>query len=292
MRISDSAVFDSIRKQVMRARKELVTAQEQAGTGLRVQRPSDDPVAAAAARRESSRKSLAEAGVKATEAATMQLEGADSALGDVYDGLTRARELALAGASSTYGDENRRNAANEVRKIRDQMVALGNTNVGGRYVFAGYRDDQPAFSPTGAFAGDDSVKEVQAMPGLRVASSIAGEDVFGKLGDEDVFSTLDELARSLEESDMTAISGSLGKLDKGQNRVLDGRSRIGAMIDSVEMANAVALKHGDRAKLEIGRLVDVDEVTAATNLVQAKSALEQALAVAQQIPVGSLAGGK
>src|ERR671933_347012 len=52
MRVTDSAAFAAIRKQVTRARAEFATAQEQASSGLRVQKPSDDPVAAAAARRE------------------------------------------------------------------------------------------------------------------------------------------------------------------------------------------------------------------------------------------------
>ena len=143
MRVTDSSSFNGVQKSLLRARKDVAIAQEQAGSGMRVSKPSDDPVAAAAARRENSRKALADSGVKNTELAQMQLEGADQALGDVFEGLTRARELAVEQASDTAGPESRRAAAIEVRKIREQMVALGNTNVAGRYVFAGFRDQQP-----------------------------------------------------------------------------------------------------------------------------------------------------
>jgi flagellar hook-associated protein 3 FlgL len=292
MRVSDASVFDSIRRQVMRARKELSTAQEQAGTGMRVQKPSDDPVAAAAARRETSRKALADAGMKNTEHAQMQLEGADSALADIYEGLSRAHELAVEAASSTLSDENRRAAAIEVGKIREQMVALGNTNVAGRYIFGGFKDQVPAFEADGTFVGDRTTKEVQAMPGLRVAASIAGSDVFGNGEPDDVFATLDRLVNALESSDPEAVRGTLTALTGNQERVLRARSNVGALLDGVEMAHSVADRHAYRAELEIGRLVEVDEISAATDLMRAKSALEMALTVAQQISVGSLAGGK
>jgi flagellar hook-associated protein 3 FlgL len=292
MRVTDASVFESIRRQVMRARKDVAVAQEQAGTGLRVQKPSDDPVAAAAARRESSRKALAEAGMKSADHAQMQLEGADESLSDVFEGLTRAHELAVEAATTTLSDENRRASASEVRKIREQMVALGNTNVAGRYVFGGFRDQESPFQADGTFVGDTTTKEMQAMPGLKVAASISGSTVFGSADEADnVFATLDSLVEALENNDPEAVRGTLTGLQRNEERVLSARTQVGALLDGVEMARSVADRHAYRAELEIGRLVEVDEISAVTDLLRAKSALESALTVAQQIPVGTLAGG-
>jgi flagellar hook-associated protein 3 FlgL len=289
MRISDSAVFDNVKRQVNKAREGVLTAQEQASTGMRVNKPSDDPVAAAQARREASRKALADAGKSATEQAQGQLEATDSALNDVFEALTSARSLAVQGASSTMGPENRTAAANEVRKIREQMVALGNTNINGRYVFAGYRDQSPAFDPSGAFVGDTATKEVQALPGLKVAASISGQAVFGSNTSDDLLGSLDALASALESNDIDAVQATIKGLNINQERVLNVRSQVGAMIDSVQVANSIADQQSYRSQLEIGRLVQVDEITAATNFIQAKGALDAALTIAQQIPVGGLA---
>jgi hypothetical protein len=54
----------------------------------------------------------------------------------------------------------------------------------------------------------------------------------------------------------------------------------------VELGRNVAEQQRDRATVEIHNLTEVDEISAATNLLQAKSALEAALAIAQQIPPG------
>lgn len=292
MRVTDSMTYSAIRKQVSRARDDVATAQEQVSTGLRVQKPSDDPVAAAQARREHARKALADAGSKATDYATTELQGADQALGDVYDGLTRVRELALENGSSTASAENRRTAAIEVRKIYDQMVALGNTNVAGKYIFAGYRDKSAPFQDDGTFVGDDSTKEVQSIPGLRTTASISGSTVFGSGQADDMFTTLNNLANALDSNDPDAINATLDTIDKNGDRVLSARSQVGAMMDSVSVAKSVADNYSYRAQTSISNLVEVDQVTSATNLMQAKNALDAALAVAQQIPVGNLAGGK
>jgi flagellar hook-associated protein 3 FlgL len=132
---------------------------------------------------------------------------------------------------------------------------------------------------------------VQALPGLKVAASIDGATVFGSGTSDDVFAALDQLAQSLESNDVNAIRGTLDGLERSSSRIIDARSQVGALLDGVEMARTVADNHSFRAQQEVGRLTEVDEITAATNFLKAKSALEAALTVAQQIPTGGLVGG-
>lgn len=288
MRISDSYVFGSLNKHLTRVKGELAQAQERASSGLRVGKPSDDPVAYAAARREHAKKALADAGMKGTDLALTQMAGADEALSMATDGLARAKELALAGASDTLGAEQRQNLAEEVRKIREQMVVLGNTQVAGSYVFAGRRDDRPPFDNAGAFTGDTAVKEVSAFPGIAVSGSISGQDAFGVAGNADVFSSLDALITALEANDATAVRNALPDVDVSERRLLSTRSRLGSMMDGVETARSVADRYSFSAEVEAGRLREVDEIDAVGDLLKAKSALEVALATAQQIPTAGL----
>lgn len=292
MRVTDASMYAAMRKQVGKAREDFTKAHEVASSGLRVAKPSDDPVAAAAARRENARKALADAGKRATEHATMQLEGADQAIDDVFNGLTEARDLALEHSSATSNAENRRSAAVQVRKIRDQMVAMGNTNVAGRFIFAGYRDQAPPFTSNGEFEGDAARKEVQSMPGLKVEASISGSTVFGTDTEQSTFQLLDQLATALEEDDLDTLRIKLDEFGAHETRILGARSEVGSMLNSVEMAHNVADRYSARSQLEVSRLIAADEISAMTDLVQAKSALESALSVAKQIPVGSLVGGK
>lgn len=294
MRVTDAATFELMKRRVGAASTSVQTAQEQASSGMRVNKPSDDPVAAAAARRETSRKALADAGKTATDQATSLLQGSDDALNGMFQALGRARDLASSSVSSTVGPQDRIGAAIEVRSIRDQMIALANTNVAGRYVFGGRSDQKAPYQSDGTFVGDGETKQVQVLPGLKVNTSISGKAIFA--GDEsgagDLFKTLDDLAKALDANDTSGIGASLGAIDSNQSLVTNGRSQIGAMMSNVTVAASVAERSGTSAQIEFNRLVAIDEVTAATNLVQAKTVLQSAIAIAQQMPIGGLNGGK
>lgn len=288
MRISDSYVFNSMNKNLSRTKADLAVAQEQASSGKRVGKPSDDPVAYAAAQRERAKKALADAGMKGADLAITQLSGADEALSTATDSMARAKELALGGATDTVGPEQRKNLAEEVRKIREQLVTLGNTQVAGSYVFAGHRDDKPPYDNAGTFSGDNTVKEVTAFPGMKVSGSISGEDAFGVAGNGDVFSALDNLIAALETGSAADVRNALPDIDVGERRLLSTRSRLGSMMDGVETARSVADRYSFSAETEAGRLTEVDEVEAVGALLKAKNAMDIALQTAQQIPTGGL----
>lgn len=287
MRVTDRQAFDTMNRQITNARTNTMKAQEQASSGLKVARPSDDPVAAAAARRENARKVYAESGARNTQAATLSLETSESALGDAFDLLGEASARAVEGSSDSLNAENRRALAIEVRRIRETMISTANTNIDGKYVFAGYRDHDAPYAADGEFTGDESTREIEVMPNVRLKTSVSGPSVFGEAG-SDAFKVLDDLATALESNDGAGARSAIGLLQQAQERVSEQRSKVGAMMDSADMARNVSERHALSATTEVGRLTEIDEFEAATNLLRARSALDAAVAVAQQIPVGSL----
>jgi flagellar hook-associated protein 3 FlgL len=288
MRVPDAAVFDAVTKRLTRTRADVDDVQQKVATGLRVQKPSDDPVAAAAARREKTKLALSEAGMRATELATTHLTAADEALAAAFDGMLRVKEIAMQASSTTLGAEQRAHLAAEVRTIREQMVAFGNTEAAGSYVFAGYRDGEPPFSAAGAFVADGTSREVQAYPGLRVTSSISGAEAFGSDGADGVFATLEALHTALSSNDQVGVRATLDDLDTNERRILSARARIGAMMDNVQTAGSVAERYNFAATLESARLTEADELDAIADMMKARTAYEAAVTVARQIQVGGL----
>ena len=103
-----------------------------------------------------------------------------------------------------------------------------------------------------------------------------------------MFSVLDRLATALESNDVAGVRAELSGLDAGEKRILSTRSRVGAIMDGVETARSVADRYSYSAEVETGRLTEVDEVQAVSDLLKAKSAMDAALVTAQQIPTGGL----
>jgi flagellin-like hook-associated protein FlgL len=74
------------------------------------------------------------------------LDGTDTALQDTETLLLSAKGLALRGVNDTLGPEQRATLASEVGGLLHRAIALGNSDVNGRYLFAGQANDQPPFS--------------------------------------------------------------------------------------------------------------------------------------------------
>lgn len=291
MRISDAQLYDLTRRSLSRAKQDLSVAQEQASTGVRVAKPSDDPTAAAAARRERNTQRLAESGQRGAELATVYLEGADEAIGEMQDLLSRAKELAMVGSTDTMDVDSMRAQQTEVLELKRQLVLAGNTKVAGSYIFGGFKDDVPPFDAQGVYTGDDTPRTIEVLPGVRVASSTQISSAVGVGGGVDVFQALDSLAAALGAGDRDAVRATLSDLTTSEKQLIDARTQVGSTMDGIAVARSVSERYKTQAQIERGRLVDADEISAISDLMQAKSALDAAIASASKLPIGGLING-
>lgn len=67
------------------------------------------------------------------------ISASESALNSMKELAIRGKELAIQMANGTMTQENRTSAAEEVRHLWEEAIFLANSDVNGRYVFAGYR---------------------------------------------------------------------------------------------------------------------------------------------------------
>ena len=145
-RISTAQAFDSSIEQLQRRQSELIETQTQLSSGKRVNRASDDPTAAARAERalaSISRVDATQRGVEASRALMSQTEGA---LGDAGELMQRAREALVSAGNGTYSDAQRLVIADELRGIREQLLAVANRSDGAQgYLFGGQGSAQAPF---------------------------------------------------------------------------------------------------------------------------------------------------
>src|SRR5215470_15069140 len=118
MRVTESRMVEIASTALSRARDATGRATETMSSGMRVEKPSDDPVAWAEGAR--ARASLEENNARggSLERAQGRLEESDSALQTVGDLLLRAREIAVQQANAPFDRDNRAQAAAEMRGIR------------------------------------------------------------------------------------------------------------------------------------------------------------------------------
>jgi flagellin-like hook-associated protein FlgL len=146
MRVTNTILFNTTLANIQQYNARLLQTNAEASSGRRLHRPSDDPAGTRRVLDLRGALSSLEQFKGQRIVTTSLLEGTDSALQSVETLLLSAKGLALRGANDTLGPDQRATLANEVGGLLHQAIALGNSDVNGRYLFAGQANDQPPFS--------------------------------------------------------------------------------------------------------------------------------------------------
>src|SRR5579863_5231006 len=157
---------------INRIAAEMSQAQTQLTTGLKVNVVSDapdviSPLLQAQANLSKAQQVTSNLGQVSTEVNTGEqaLESATS----LYD---QVQSLSAEGATSTQTAAGRATIAQQLQSIEQQLVGLANTNVNGRYIFAGDTDQTKPYTfdatqpdPVSTYQGSASTRTTQAPNG-------------------------------------------------------------------------------------------------------------------------------
>jgi flagellar hook-associated protein 3 FlgL len=183
MRIATSAIYQMKVQALLDQQAALAKTQSQIATGLRVQTPADDPVAAAQLQDLARAQAQEQQFAKNSTAVTGRLQTEEQALADANGVIQRARELVVQANTATLSDSDRQSIATELRARLDELLGIANRrDSNGEYLFAGYAGgSQPFARGTGGsvgYAGDSGTRSVQVGTGLFVQDSDTGSRVF------------------------------------------------------------------------------------------------------------------
>jgi flagellar hook-associated protein 3 FlgL len=188
MRISNDTLRSAFLAALDDARRRIMDTQQQVSTGLRINSPADDPVAAArVAHLDASLTRLDQYQANATFARN-QLGLEEEALTTAIGSLQRIRELTLQANNGSASDADRHVIAAEIRQHRDALMTIANTtDVDGRHLFAGYREETVPFTTNASGAvvynGDQGQRTLQISDSRFVAINDSGAEVFQRIAE-------------------------------------------------------------------------------------------------------------
>ena len=149
LRVTQGLMYNSFVGGMNRTLSDLMESNIQSTSQKKVNRPSDDPVAAGrilASRGTLDKLSTYDGNIKM---AMGWLNLADNILaagdGSVQTVLTRIKTLATDMASGDVTAENRLQTSYEVRTLFQQIVGLANTSYAGNQIFGGHKTKQPSY---------------------------------------------------------------------------------------------------------------------------------------------------
>jgi flagellar hook-associated protein 3 FlgL len=277
MRITHDMILQNALRGVGRNLEALHRAQEEAVTGRRIHRVSDHPLDASTLMRLDSQLQAVEGYRRAGIQANTRLAVEEAVLTSVEDMVGRVKVLAVE-ASSTEDDGLREAAVEEIRELKRQIIALGNTVVGGRYIFGGGRTDTPPFLEDGSYAGDGNVHEVEIGEGFRVSTNHTGDEILSG-----VIDALDGLADGLESGAGDSVEAALSDLEEARQGVLRGLGEIGSRMLQIEETEDHLIARSSGLLDHRSEIQDADAAESALKLSQAQATLEQSYAALARV---------
>lgn len=179
MRIADKMNFEQVNAGLNKNRAELADLQNQAATQKRVNKPSDDPLAATRVLAARTDVTGSQQYIKNINQARMFLDYSDQSLGELSEVLMRAKELSISQANDSSSNEStRRVVATEIEQLFGQAVQVGNRKVGDRFIFGGYKTTNAPFSSNGDYAGDEGEIRIAVNKEADIAMNVPGSRIF------------------------------------------------------------------------------------------------------------------
>ena len=130
---------------VQQSQQTLSAALQQVSTGLRVNKPSDDPGASASMVISLASSANVDQYTSNVSAIQSQMQTADSAFNSVITSLNTAVTLASAGSTGTSNAANDQALAAQAQGVLSSVISQANTSFQGVYVFAGSASSTPPF---------------------------------------------------------------------------------------------------------------------------------------------------
>ncbi len=287
MRVDPNMVPDMLAA-IQQSELSLQTALQQVSTGKSVTLPSDNPAAEADMVQNTIETANVDQYTQNVSSVLNTVQTADSALNSVVTSLTQAVSLGTEGANGTNSAANQQAIATQVQGILSSVVAQANLSYQGSYVFGGTASTTQPYtadssSPSGyTYNGNNDVNSVQVGDQLSVQVNLPGSQVFSN-SSSNVLGSLSSLVTALQSGNTSAIGTATSAVSAALNYVTQQRVVFGNAESQLNNQESYLQQETVNLSSQATSLVGVDMATAATNLSQAETDNNAALAAAAKV---------
>jgi flagellar hook-associated protein 3 FlgL len=286
MRVASKTIYDTIKFNLANITEEMNKANQVVTTQKRLTNLSDDPVGLTQALNIKSSLSNIEQLERNISMGKNWLTASETALSSVQNLISDAKALCVQMVSATTGAAERASAAETVQNTLEELVSLSNTEVNGRYIFAGSKTDTAPFNAGGTYNGDNNAFTVTIGRNATIEVGSDGEAVFQPSGagaNDDIFQTLNDLKAALENNNVSEIQTAMSKLNTHFDHISSKISYVGSKIARIEIKENIfqdlKITNTDR----LSKIEDADIAEAIIELESKELAYQAALASSAKV---------
>lgn len=278
MRVTQSMLSSNMINNLSKSYSNLAKLQDQISTQKKFTRPSNDPVAAMMGMSYRSDLNNVQQFQRNIGEVNNWINSTDDALDQSVSILQRIRELIVEAGNGTLEGDQRKAVSEEIKQLRDQLGVIGDTQVGGKYIFNGSNTNEPP-SKTGFSSGE---VYLEIFSGIKMQVNTDVKNLF-----EDTNTTMQQLISSLENNE-NSIGDKLADIDKNIDAFLAARSVVGARQNRVEMMENRLASQEVFAQEILSNNEDVDIEKTITQFITQESVHQAALSIGSRIIQPSL----
>jgi flagellar hook-associated protein 3 FlgL len=123
-------------------------------------------------------ETLATQSIEIANKAKLFSDTTDNVLNQFKKQIEQLKNKLIAASNQTNSEANFLALANEMKTIRNHLVTLSNTSMGGRYLFAGSRVDTPPITHDGRYQGNNEEMKALTGPNTFQTYNMNGQDLF------------------------------------------------------------------------------------------------------------------
>ncbi len=177
-RVSENSSSASLQYSLNRSKRKLENLQLKGSTLKEITRPSDNAINNVEAMSIKSTSADNNQFNRNADFAMLQLTVSEKALESLTEIMNKAKEIAISQSSDFYGEDIRKNVANEVVQLRNQSIAISNKRVGQRFIFSGFKTLESPFKNDGIYKGDKGHTTLEVAKDFFVPINLHGHEVF------------------------------------------------------------------------------------------------------------------
>ncbi len=282
MKVTQMETYRTLIHQMESSSGNLNRLYEQAASGKRINRTSDDPSAISPILNSSEQIAKADRYLETIRTTQDSLDILDGYLDGAEEIFVRAKEIAIAGSNDSLSAEDLRTLGDEVAQLQTELLDIANAKVDGKYLFSGYAENTLPFSGDPVvYNGTSDHKQVEISAGQRIRTNLTGEELF--MAPVDVFSVLSDLQSALAAGDVSTVATQLDTVEQAAEQIRSQRSEMGNINSYLDDVDALTEEVKLQMKERLSNYEDADLVEVMTDITLAEQSYEAALNVSARL---------
>ncbi|HEY3308124.1 MAG TPA: hypothetical protein VGJ93_06685 [Desulfuromonadaceae bacterium] len=302
MRVTANMSAENSLYNIQQGRAKLDRLQELTASGANVNRPSDDPINTRLLLDIGDKlKAGAQYSSNIQKTSTWQ-QFTYTALTGMSDAVRLAKKLVSSIVNGSSDPTERQSAHDQLVALKQQMVDMGNTQMGDQYLFGGANNTKPFnYSVTASpyYAGDETQQNIEVGANSPIKMNVLGNQVLAAdealatpYGTVNVLKTFDDLIAAVGDStnpsNVANIKTASIALSDGAQQINNAISDVAARLSRLDNAGKMNASIKNTLETVYSNTQNVDYAKLAVDMNQQKLAFDASLSATAKLSQMSL----